>query len=55
MFVLLQISAHFLVTPLASPLKSEYFKVWLKCKCPITLGPAYNEFGYNEHPDTKSK
>ena len=20
-----------------------------------TLGPAYNEFGYNEHPDTKSK
>ena len=20
-----------------------------------TLGPAYNEFAYNEHPDTKSK
>ena len=20
-----------------------------------TLGPAYNEFGYNEHPNTKSK
>ena len=21
----------------------------------FTLGPAYKEFGYNEHPDTKSK
>ena len=24
-------------------------------QCMCTLGPAYNEFGYNEHPDTKSK
>ena len=28
---------------------------FVKKKVYNTQGPAYNEFGYNEHPDTKSK